>query len=438
MKIQLTMLAMKITATIAIVALAISCDADARAQTSFGKMRAAQTNPPEEPEIEPLQENASQSAQSKPTNQASKVDAKEVDARKGQSEKIGAQPSPENANDARERQTSRNAANPQSQDHRIAPKSGEKIDDEPNDVNKTSEFGPKFGKPVSHKYRAGMIFQAQLGGTCVDVLGTAPVPMEFPEQKVRTLAEDFPAKGRVDYRNLKEGGARQLVFKLRELKEGNGVEATALFEVVRYPMTPPDNTTVYEIPKSVPYDVKRYLKDGKYMQSGSRTVKTLAKECTQDYKYAWEKVDSILAYVRTNIQYKETQIEKQMRGALDALKTRDGDCEDMSALFIAMCRAIDVPARLVRVPGHCWAEFYLVDPNKKGHWFPAQVAGTDRLGELQDDRVILQKGDSFRLPETPKEEKLYVTELFTGTVKNNGPEPKHVFIQEVDGKESNP
>ena len=123
-----------------------------------------------------------------------------------------------------------------------------------------------------------------------------------------------------------------------------------------------------------------------------------------------------------------------MRGALAALKTNEGDCEDMSALFISMCRAIDVPARLVRVPGHCWAEFYLTDDAKQGYWFPAQVAGTEGLGSLQDDRVILQKGDSFHIPEEPKEDQLYVKELFMGTVKDGGPDPKYQFIQETDGK----
>ena len=294
--------------------------------------------------------------------------------------------------------------------------------------------GPILGRAVSHKYRAGMIFQAQPGGTCVNVFGSAPVPTEFPEQKVRTLEEEFPKSARVDYRDLKEGGARQLVFKMRELRGGNGVEASALFEVTRYPILPPTVPEIYQIPSKVSSDVRRYLRDGKYMQSNAKTVKTLAKDTTSEYESAWDKIDAILRYVRDNIQYKEVFIEKQMRGALDALKTREGDCEDMSALFISMCRAIDVPARLVRVPGHCWAEFYLVDNEKQGFWFPAQVAGTEPLGSLQDDRVILQKGDSFRIPEEPKEDQLYVKELFMGTVKDGGPDPKYQFIQETDGK----
>ncbi|MGI6402346.1 MAG: transglutaminase domain-containing protein [Thermoguttaceae bacterium] len=294
--------------------------------------------------------------------------------------------------------------------------------------------GPLLGRAVSHKYRAGMIFQAQPGGTCVNVFGSAPVPMEFPEQKTRILEEEFPKSAKVDYRDLKEGGARQLVFKMRELRGGNGVQASALFEVTRYPLMPPTDPAIYTIPKTVPTEIRRYLRNGKYMESNTRTIRTLARETTDDIDSAWDKVDAILSFVRDNIQYKDVLIEKPMRGALAALKTREGDCEDMSALFISMCRAINVPARLVRVPGHCWAEFYLIDDEKQGFWFPAQVAGTEELGSLQDTRVILQKGDSFKIPEEPKEEQLYVKELFMGVVKDGGPDPKYQFIQETDGR----
>lgn len=295
--------------------------------------------------------------------------------------------------------------------------------------------GPILGSPVSHKYRAGMIFGAQQNGTCSNVIGTAPVPMEFPEQKVRTLEEEFPRVAKVDYRYLREGGARQLVFKMRELKAGQTVQATALFEVTRYPMLPPTDPGIYVIPKKVPSEYIRYTKASNYIESNAKTVRSLAKEVVENEESAWAKVAAILSYVRENIQYKEVMIEKPMRGAMAALKTRDGDCEDLSALFIAMCRAVDVPARLVRVPGHCWAEFYLVDDQKEGYWFPAQVAGTEKLGSLQDTRVILQKGDSFKLPESPKEETLYVKELFMGNVKENAPDPIHQFIQETDPKD---
>ena len=43
-------------------------------------------------------------------------------------------------------------------------------------------------------------------------------------------------------------------------------------------------------------------------------------------------------------------------------------CEERAAVFIAFCRAVGIPARLVWVPSHNWAEFFLVDNDGKGQW----------------------------------------------------------------------
>ncbi|MDO5309517.1 MAG: transglutaminase-like domain-containing protein [Planctomycetia bacterium] len=457
------------TTTFAVLTLLALCftlmTSPAQAQTSFGKMRSAapKTSPPEideEEEDAPKTQgnsapNAKPSTGAKPTNNsianrsrrttsgrpaaasanradaASNAEPNGDDATDDDQDAIEyVEQSPDDAQDPSDAtEEEKNEAEPDS-----TPEETSKPTSTRAPSSASGKRGPLLGQAVTHKYRAGMQFAARPGGTCTNVIGTAPVPMEFPEQKVRTLQEDFPRIARVDYRDLKEGGARQLVFHMRELKEGQSVEASVLFEVTRYQILPPTDTSLYHIPKTVPNDVKRYLRSGTYIESGSKTVRTLARNLVKDIESDWDKVDAFFNYIRENIQYKDLLIEKPMRGALAALKTNDGDCEDMSALFIALCRASDVPARLVRVPGHCWAEFYLVDDQKNGYWFPAQVAGTEPLGSMQDTRVILQKGDAFKLPESPKEETLYVKELFMGRVKENGPDPIHQFIQETDGK----
>lgn len=460
MKTSITRLARRSLAPIAVLLVALFVATTARAQTSFGRMRAEQPNAPAVPDVDEPDADAPNRETPAVNRRANASRPTDRSRQAAPNASKANEPQKDDDEQAVDAQTQAKSQPARSQNARPVARNDQKTNPNASAAENAKGLGPILGAPVSHKYRAGIMFQARPGGACTDVFGSVPVPMEFPEQKVRTLAEDFPAKVRVAYRDLKEGGARQLVFKMRELKPGEPIEATSLFEVTRYPILPPSDTSLYLIPKQVPNDVKRYLKDGKYMQSNSKTIKSLvkgvinndntdslvkansksdttesiAKKNANGEKTAWEKVDAILNYVRTNIQYKDVLVEKQMRGALDALRSHDGDCEDMSALFIAMCRAIDVPARLVRVPNHCWAEFYLVDADKNGYWFPAQVAGTDKLGELQDTRVILQKGDSFRLPESPREETLYVKELFTGKVKENGPDPMNVFIQEVDGK----
>ena len=50
----------------------------------------------------------------------------------------------------------------------------------------------------------------------------------------------------------------------------------------------------------------------------------------------------------------------------------------------------------VQVPGHVYAEFYLLDAEGAGHWYPCQLAGTRAFGSMPEHRPVLQKGDNFR------------------------------------------
>ena len=101
-------------------------------------------------------------------------------------------------------------------------------------------------------------------------------------------------------------------------------------------------------------------------------------------------------WVRANVKY---EFAEEIKPAIEALKDGKGDCEELSSLVIALCRASGIPARAVWVPGHCYPEFCLNDEQGKPHWFPCQAAGADRqFGSMIEDRPILQKGDNFRVP----------------------------------------
>ena len=92
-----------------------------------------------------------------------------------------------------------------------------------------------------------------------------------------------------------------------------------------------------------------------------------------------------------------------------------------------MCRSVGIPARAVWVPGHCYPEFYLEDEHGQGHWCPCQAAGTRIFGAMPEARPILQKGDNFRLPGSPKPHR-YVQE--TVSAKNAQADPQVRFVQD--------
>ena len=305
------------------------------------------------------------------------------------------------------------------------------IDDAENQQSEPkAQKGPIFSHPTRAKYRIGLSLEARPNGECNDIFGSVPFPMNFPDQKVRIIEDQSSDHVQIRYRDLKETGCRQLLVRIRTLYAGEKAEAVVTVEVTRFDTAPPENPDSYLVPKSVPREIKLYLRESPYIEIANNKLKKTAKTILSADDKDWQKVEKIFRYVRESVKYKEAYKEKSIRGALAALDTGEGDCEDMSALFIALCRLNGIPARTVRVPEHCWAEFYLEDEEKNGYWFPAQVAGNEPLGYLTDHRMILQKGDSFRVPESGRETSRYVRELFTGKVKESGSDPIHQFIRE--------
>src|SRR5438105_635576 len=67
--------------------------------------------------------------------------------------------------------------------------------------------GVRLDKTVVEKIKIGMTITAQ-GGPCNGIVGTAPVPTEWPEQKVQILREDItPNVRKVEYRTIGGGTA---------------------------------------------------------------------------------------------------------------------------------------------------------------------------------------------------------------------------------------
>jgi hypothetical protein len=149
--------------------------------------------------------------------------------------------------------------------------------------------------------------------------------------------------------------------------------------------------------------------------------------------------------VQNNVKYDNQAWRVPAKGALSVIKQLKGewsaDCKDMTCLFVALCRAGKIPARVVRVPEHCYAEFYLElkqdtktrNSTPIGFWFPCQVAGTYSFGGIPEKRVILQKGDSFPDYESdnPKARTLFLGECFQGALVSGSPDPDRKFVHET-------
>ena len=283
--------------------------------------------------------------------------------------------------------------------------------------------GVKLDQAVTKKIKCGVRITAS-GGPCKGIVATVPVPMDWPEQQVQVLEEDFsPTVKSVNFRVV-GGGARQMVVEIPILPSGQEAHAYVTYEVNKHTLLPPDATDAFEIPKKVPRDVMIFTGPSPFIESRHPKITALAKEIVADKVGAWTKVEAIYDWVRENVKYENGEI----KGAIKALNDKTGDCEELSALFIALCRAQKIPARTVWVPEHCYPEFYLTDSEGNGYWFPCQAAGARAFGGIPEERPILQKGDNFRDPDRPKEKLRYVSEYLTG--KGGGGKPKVKFVRE--------
>lgn len=155
-------------------------------------------------------------------------------------------------------------------------------------------------------------------------------------------------------------------------------------------------------------DYKFYTKTEKYIEI-TPEIQKLAKEIVGSEVNYYYQAQKIFNWIIENMSYKFPVVDK---GVTNALKNRSGDCGEYSFVFIALCRSLGIPARMVlggwSVPQkegpHVWAEFYL--PNYG--WIPADptvaqmVKNNHSLADyyfchLDNKRIIYSKGNNIKL-----------------------------------------
>jgi transglutaminase-like putative cysteine protease len=103
--------------------------------------------------------------------------------------------------------------------------------------------------------------------------------------------------------------------------------------------------------------------------------------------------------------------------AVYACDAKTGNCTDFHSYFIALCRAVDIPARFAigaAIPSernaggidgyHCWAEFYT-----DGRWWPVDISEADKCSSLSTyyfghhpaNRIELSRGRDLVLEPGP-------------------------------------
>jgi hypothetical protein len=286
------------------------------------------------------------------------------------------------------------------------------------------QLGPALGREHVQRFRVGIQIIAE-AGPCEAIVATTPIPIDWPEQQVKIVEDDLsPSVQDLQYRVI-DGSVKQMVLTIPYLAAGEECHAITTLEITRRELKAPEETEALILPKKLDKDLRAYLAASPGIETRHAKIRSLAKDLVKDKASAWEQVEALYDWVRDNVKYSEGGF----KGAAQALKDKKGDCEELSSLFIALCRANGIPARTVWVPGHCYPEFYLVDPRGHGYWFPCQAAGARDFGGIVEQRPVLQKGDNFSDPDRPGRKLRYVSEFIS--VRRAAAKPTVRFIREL-------
>lgn len=136
-----------------------------------------------------------------------------------------------------------------------------------------------------------------------------------------------------------------------------------------------------------PIGLDEYLKPTKNCQVNDARIQAKAKEITKGCTNELQKATVIFNWVRDNIRYQS--YTETLKGAVNTLSSKLGNCVDQTHLLIGLLRASGIPTRYVNGMatfkssghiGHTWAEVYV-----NGKWMIADTTSSQNtLGSVKN------------------------------------------------------
>lgn len=289
--------------------------------------------------------------------------------------------------------------------------------------------GYKMVKRSAKVWEFGLEITA--AGPMNGVVASAPVPIEWPEQKLTVLSEfRSPTVSSVRMKPF-PGQGQQMIVSVGQLGAGQTARATVTMRVERFDVVAPETPLNWQFPKKGSKTAKGYLGDSPYIETNHKRIRELADEVVRPDDSPWKQVESIYDWVQQNIEY---EFDPQIHSCLEALDSKRGDCEEVASLFIALCRSRGIPARAVWCNDHTYPEFLMRTEDGTEVWLPCQITTYDRIfGQMFDDRPILQKGDKFSVMGELRPTR-YLKPAMTAKSATGAPQFRWI-IQEVDPKD---
>ncbi len=233
-------------------------------------------------------------------------------------------------------------------------------------------------------------------GAVANVTAAGPVLAEWPSQQVELVDSAAPAGVRVVERS-EPGVAKWMEVAVPRIPAGGRVTVTRTYRIVRSVVESKLPIEELETVAKPGRELRRHLATAPGIEPRDRRVRQLSESLVEEGDTAGRKATRFAAWIRENVKY---VYDPTYRGTKACLAKKTGDCDDMTAVFVSLCRAADIPARTVWIEDHAYAEFLLVDGEGKPHWVPVDLASRSPLGTVKQANPILQKADAFTDPFT--------------------------------------
>jgi len=272
-----------------------------------------------------------------------------------------------------------------------------------------------------------------------------PIPREWDSQKaVRIIsAEPEPHAKYID----PEYGNPMLFWDFGRMSEQVTYRANIKFRLESYDVSVEVDPNLVGPYDKVSREYRLYTRST-HTISITPKIREMAQEAVGDEENPYLQAERIFKFVRRKVRYKLNRLERGV-STEDLLNFRikdentgeeyyEGACDQQSTLFIALCRAVLIPARSVvgfvgwnpwskeqdlklfgpreleispdglagtqhylprdeDVIPHIWAELYIPDYG----WIPVDVTGGS-FGHFRKERVIMSKGRDVRIgPNAP-------------------------------------
>jgi len=247
----------------------------------------------------------------------------------------------------------------------------------------THHSGPRWTPAASNLVEFDLTYDFSVPGETQSISFVVVLPTTMPGRQKILSRSYSPRPSRI----FNENGNRYAEFVFKRCERREKVKIRVKAELYRYDLLSASGRAGEEGAESDQLD--DFLRQERYIESDHDEIRQIAAGLAGDTEM--DVVRQAYDYVLDHMEYVKSG--RDDKGARVALERGKGDCTEYADLFVAICRAGDIPARVVTgytvkvdtaTSKHNWAEVYL---QGRG-WVPFDPAAGDMKSPIFRNRAF--------------------------------------------------